>query len=84
MEQWRERISDWISDPARRVRAAWRLLGFSLIGWPTTHVLMVITNPPENSWVFHVLLCISWLALIYTAVDILATTDVRREVEDDG
>lgn len=45
---------------------------------------MVVTDPPENSWVFHVLLAISWLAITVTMVDVIATTDVRKEQEGDG
>lgn len=70
--------------PQGRVRFAKCLLAFVLTGWAATHALMVITKPPEASWVFHVLLGISWLALALTAVDILFTTDVRRRQEDDG
>ena len=69
--------------PAARVRFAWGLLIFSLVGWPATHILMVVTDPPENSWVFHVLLAISWLAITLTAWDIVNTADVRREQDDD-
>jgi hypothetical protein len=58
------------------------LLVASLVGWPATHVLMVVTDPPEQSWVFHVLLAISWLAITVTALDLLQTSDVRREQDD--
>jgi hypothetical protein len=68
--------------PVARVKFARALLIVSLVGWPVTHVLMVITDPPENSWVFHVLLAISFLALIYTALDTLFTADVRKEQDD--
>jgi hypothetical protein len=43
---------------------------------------MILTDPPENSWVFHVLLAISFFSLIFTAIDILATTDVRRTQDE--
>ena len=68
--------------PAARVRFAKCLLAFVLCGWAATHVLMVLLKPPEASWVFHVLLAISWMALALTALDILLTTDVRREQGD--
>lgn len=78
---WREGVEKRLRDPERRVKGAWRLLAFALVGWPATHILMLVTSPPENTWVFHVLLAISWMALVFTALNILATTDVRREVE---
>lgn len=65
--------------PAARVRFAWTLLAVCLVGWPATHVLMIVTDPPEASWVFHVLLAISWLALVLTSLDMLFTSDVRRK-----
>jgi hypothetical protein len=70
-------------DPHLRHILAWILLIGSLVGWPATHILMVVTSPPESSWVFHVLLAISWLAITMTALDLLATTDVRKQHEDD-
>lgn len=67
-----------------RVRGAWVLLVLCTIGWPATHVAMLMTHPPgASNWVFHLLLALSWFALILTALNILATTDVRREQEDD-
>jgi len=65
---------------------AWTLLIGSLIGWPMTHILMIVTHPPDaSSWVFHVLLAISWLAIILTALDILNTVVVQRtQEEEDG
>lgn len=70
--------------PHARRRLAIALLTGTLIGWPSTHVLIVLTQPPESSWVFHLLLALSWLALTLTALDILATTDVRVQEEEEG
>lgn len=75
-------VTDWIREPRHRIKLAWALLIGSLIGWPATHVLMVVTDPPEQSWVFHVLLAISWLAITLTALDLVATTDVRKEQDE--
>lgn len=67
-----------------RVKLAWALLASSLIGWPATHVLMLVTKPPDaSSWVFHVLLAISWLALVLTCWDIVNTSNVREQQEDE-
>lgn len=66
-----------------RVRLAWVLLIGSLLGWPATHLLMVMTDPRENTWVFHVLLGISFLSLVLTSVNIVFTSDVRREQDRD-
>lgn len=71
-----------MSDPSkRRTFAVWLLVG-SIIGWAATHVLMVVTDPPENTWVFHVLLAISWFAITMTALDLFQTSDVRSEQEE--
>jgi hypothetical protein len=72
-----------VSDPKGRRALAVVLLVLSLIGWGATHVLMLITDPPENTWVFHILLAISWFAITMTAFDLFQTSDVRSEQEDD-
>lgn len=68
--------------PAARVRFAKYLLAVVLAGWAATHILMVVAKPPEASWVFHVLLAISWLALALTCVDIIVSTDVRKQQDE--
>lgn len=76
-------MTEFIRNPRLRIRLAWALLVLTLVGWPTTHVLMLVTKPPgASSWVFHLLLALSWLAITFTATDILATTDVRKEQAD--
>jgi hypothetical protein len=70
---------DKLRSPEFRHKFAIGLFFASLVLWPLTHVLMVITDPAENSWVFHVLLAISWFAITLTAMDIMATTDVRKK-----
>jgi 4-hydroxybenzoate polyprenyltransferase len=70
-----------IRDPHWRFRFAVVLFVFAAVGWPATHILMLVTDPPENSWVFHVLMVISWLAILMTALDLMATTDVRKQHE---
>ena len=67
--------------PAARRKLASVILDLSVVGWAATHALMIATDPPENSWVFHVLLAISWFAITATALDVLLTSDVRTEQE---
>lgn len=62
--------------PQGRVRFAWTILSLCVVGWPTT-ALTIFKNEPQG------ILGLSWIALILTAVDILITTDVRREQEGD-
>lgn len=70
----------WWREPTHRVRAAWVLLIVTLCGWPATHVALLVLKPEgTDSWVFHLLLALSWLALTFTALDIIVTTDVRKE-----
>jgi len=69
--------------PRAKVTLGWALLCCSAVGWPATHILMVVTKPPDaSSWVFHVLLAISWLAITLTALDIVFTADVRKEQDE--
>jgi hypothetical protein len=62
-----------MSPRLRRLFALALLVG-CVIGWPLSLVTFAKDEPP---WV----LSLSWLALILTALDLLATTDVRA-VED--
>jgi hypothetical protein len=76
-------MGEALRNPRNRFRFAVVVFVVSIIGWPATHALMVLTNPPENSWVFHVLLAISWFAITATSLDFMATTDVRKEQEEE-
>lgn len=76
-------LINWWCDPEKRLRFAVRLLVFSCIAWPMTHILILITKPPElATWVGHLLLAISWLAIIFTALDIIVSCDVRKQQDD--
>ena len=66
---------DRLKDPRMRVRAAAWLLGLSLVGWPLSAFTFAREEP-------QAVLGLSWLAITFTAVDILATTDVRANEED--
>ena len=57
-----------------RVRAAWALLVACLLGWPVSHLL------PER-WKEDIILGLSWAAMVFLALDILSTQDVRRQQE---
>ena len=64
--------------PRWRVRAAWALLVVCLIAWPVT-ALTVAREEPQF------ILGLSWTALILTSLDIISTSDVRKEQEgEDG
>lgn len=69
--------------PEARVRFGWGLLAYSLAGWVGSHVLILVTHPPESSWVFHMLLAISWQAISITAWDVITTSNVHKKQEDD-
>jgi hypothetical protein len=81
--RWEDRLEDTIAclPPARRRRWALRLavwtfiatpvnVGIYMLGWISEAVLIVET------------LALSWLAVTFTAIDLVATTDVRVEQED--
>lgn len=58
------------------VGAAWALLVGSLIGWPLSLIWWAKNEPPF-------VLSLSWLALVLTAMDLLKTSRVHRDQEDD-
>lgn len=55
---------------------AWMLFVGSLIGWPLSALTWARDEPPT---VLH----LSWLAITLTSLDLLSTTDVRRNNDDD-
>lgn len=62
--------------PSRRKRFAVILLVVSTVAWPLT-ALTVFRHEPQG------ILGLSWFAIILTALDIAATTDVREQSEDE-
>jgi uncharacterized membrane protein YfcA len=71
-------LTGWIRDPKHRVKLAWLLLIGSLIGWPLSALTWASKEP-------QFILGLSWLAITLTALDLLATTDVRKEQDgEDG
>ena len=61
--------------PAWRRNAALGLIAFSVIGWIASAFWLARDEPPF-------ILALSWGAILLTAVDIAATTDVRAEQDD--
>lgn len=59
-----------------RLVAAWALLFGAVIGWPLSQLTIARHEPPFT-------LALSWLAIILTAADLLSTTDVRRQKEEE-
>lgn len=55
---------------------AWVLLLGSLIGWPLSALTLAKDEPPF-------VLGLSWMAITLTAADLLFTSDVRSQQEDD-
>ena len=75
-----ERIQEW--EPQSRVLWAARGLLTCMVLWPATHAAMLLFQPADlKTWAAHVLLAISWFAIITTFLDIILTTDVRTEQE---
>lgn len=71
---------DWYSEPLKvspvaRIRFAWTLLILSVVLWPVL-ALTVLRDEPQG------VLGLSFLAITFTAVDILITTDVRVTQDD--
>lgn len=61
--------------PKGRVWLAWCLLVGSVVGWPVTALTLAKDEP-------FVILSLSWLALVLTALDILFTSDVRKNQDE--
>lgn len=68
---------EWLREPRTRVRAALVLLVASVIGWPVS-ALTVASDEPQF------VLGLSWVAITVTCLDVLATTDVRQQHDDEA
>lgn len=68
---------DRMRDPQARVRAAWGMFWICVVLWPITS-LTIFASEPQG------VLGLSWVALILNALNIVITTDVRREQENGG
>lgn len=63
-------------NPKLRVGLAWTLLVVSVVGWPVTAIFF-------SKYIQQVILGLSWIALIISALGVLATTDVRKQQEEE-
>lgn len=75
--KWLTQLEDAFAriPPRARRRAALLTVFITLIGWPVSALTWAHGEP-------QFVLGLSWLALTLTAVDVLATTDVRTEQEE--
>lgn len=67
----------WWRDRPGRVKFAWTLLVVSLIGWPVSALTFARGEPVT-------VLGLSWLAVSFTAVDILFTSQVHEKQDNES
>lgn len=82
LSPWLERrIVNWPPESRRlaAVRTLWLSLGLMIV-----NVVLYATGVFDDSNMILVTLILSWLAITFTAADLVATTDVREENGDDG
>lgn len=60
---------------------AWALLVLSVIGGVVDIYLYQSGRISQKAMVFHALV-LSWLAITFTAYDIISTTDVRKQQDE--
>lgn len=66
-------------------RVAWSQLVVTCIGWPSTHIALFIVKPSgASSWVFHLLLALSWAALFFSALVAVITADIKKDTSSNG
>ena len=66
-----------IKNPTVRLRMAWIIFILSVVLWPLSIVTFASSEPP-------VVLSLSWFAITLTALDIIVTSDVRKEQDENG
>ena len=74
---------DWMDkgvplSPVVRLRIAWVTLVLSVVGLAASLLLMEWSDP-----MLVLTLVLSWLAITFTAADLLMTADVRKQQEGD-
>ncbi len=69
-----------LKNPKTRIKYAWGLLIFSMVGMFINVALYLLKIIDENMLLL-VTLILSWLAITLTALDIVATADVRNQEE---
>lgn len=57
------------------VRSSWVILIVSIVGWPVSQFTVARHEPPF-------ILALSWLAMIYTAANIVITLQVKKDTKD--
>lgn len=67
--------------PKLRVKAAWLLLVGSVVAM-LANVGLFLADVITTDDLILVTLVLSWLAITFTALDILSTSDVRKEQEE--
>jgi hypothetical protein len=72
-----DRFVDWLrgTDPRARLRVAVALTLVCALAWPATS-LTVFRSEPQG------VLALSWVALIVAFLTLVATTDVRDDLDD--
>jgi hypothetical protein len=73
-------------NPERRRRWAVRIAMWTMVGWAASHLLLIVLQQGQqvagsDKFFQHVLLAISWAAIELTALDVVATNDVRANDE---
>lgn len=61
--------------PVGRLRAAWIIVAISIVGWPLSAFTFASKEP-------QFVLGLSWLAITLTALDVLSTSDVSAEQDE--
>lgn len=69
---------NWLKNPKNRVKAALWLLFGSLV-MMVINVGLYLFGIIDEAMLILITLILSWLAITLTALDILLTTDVRKE-----
>lgn len=69
------RSPDVLRSPRLRIGIAVGMLALSVVGWPVSFLV------PER-WQMPIVLSLSWLALIWTSVDMILTATVPKEPSD--
>ena len=69
-----------LKNPKTRIKYAWGLLVFSVIGM-IVNVTLYLLNVIDEKMLLLITLILSWLAITFTALDVVISSDVRNNVD---
>ena len=67
--------------PVARLQLAWVTVALTILGWPLS-AIWIGFDPPDEKLADQFILALSWIAITLTAIDVVMTSDVQAEQQE--